>query len=204
MIKNYLSTNSKLRKSGIFSWGIPAYRAPDGTITCPGASACVTGCYARAGFYVMPNVLAAQQARLDLSRNEQFVAVMNAEIKRRDIKRLRIHDSGDFYSRQYLNAWLAIISMNEQTLFYAYTKMVPLILTTLPMPKNFIVIFSEGGKWDKDIVESDRHSRVFESVAELKRAGYADAHKFDHNAFGKNHKIGLVYHGVASKAWATT
>lgn len=203
MIKNYLSTNSKLRKSGIFSWGIPAYRAPDGTITCPGASACVTGCYARAGFYVMPNVLAAQQARLDLSRNEQFVAVMNAEIKRRDIKRLRIHDSGDFYSRQYLNAWLAIISMNEQTLFYAYTKMIPLF-SGVTLPKNFIVIFSEGGRWDNQIKPTDRHSRVFWTVAELKRAKYADAHKFDHNAFGKNHRIGLVYHGAESKRWVTS
>lgn len=208
-MKNYLSTNSKLRKSGIFSWGIPAYRSSTGKLTCPGANDCIKGCYARAGFYVMPNVAASQEARLRLSETEAFINTIDSEIKRRKIKRLRIHDSGDFYSRSYLEKWQTIIAKNPGTLFYAYTKMLPLFKPNpgsglrFQSQPNFIVIFSEGGKWDTLIKSTDRHSRVFESAAELKKAKYADAHVYDSAAFGKNHRIGLVYHGPASRNWTT-
>jgi hypothetical protein len=201
-MKHYLSTNEKLSRSGIFSWGIPAYRSSTGLITCPGAKTCIAGCYAKNGRYVMPNVKAAQEARLKLALSPDFVSVISSEIQKRKVHKLRVHDSGDFFSRKYLDSWAEIARQNPKTLFYAYTKMLPLIeLVTLP--GNFVVIKSAGGKWDHLINQkTDRHSRVFSSLKDLKSAGYADVTKLDSRAYGKNPKIGLVYHGPKSKAFA--
>lgn len=204
-VKNYLSNNnSKLAKSGIFAWGIPAGQSASGKITCPGAGTCKTGCYALQGFFVMPVVKAAQEARLTLSQSAEFIDVIDAEIKRRKVKKLRIHDSGDFYTLTYLRYWIEIMRLNPEVQFYAYTKMVPMFKSYVcpTLPANFTVIFSFGGKWDNFIDASvDRHSAVFESLEALTEAGYADAHADDTQALTDNHRVGLVYHGAKSKAW---
>lgn len=208
IIKNWLSTNTKLRRSGIYSWGIPAYKSASGFTTCPGAQACIVGCYAKAGMYVMPSVKKSQEQRLELSQGDQraFVKTISDEIKRRKIKTLRIHDAGDFYSLKYLQAWIEIMQACPETHFYAYTKMVPLFhgrYGGISLPPNFRVIFSYGGKFDAQIhPDHDRHSAIFPDKASLQAMGYADAHEFDHvAAFGENHRIGLIYHGPASRSF---
>lgn len=203
-MKTYLSTNSKLAKSGISTWGIPAFKSASGKLTCPGAKDCVKGCYARQGFYVMPNVRKAQEERLALSESPEFVQTIVDEIKRRGIKRLRIHDSGDFYSLTYLRRWFEIAKACPETHFYAYTKMVAMFKAHVcpQVPPNFTVIFSYGGKWDHFINQTqDRHSRVFTTLSDLKKAGYSDAHDDDTKALVANHRVGLVYHGHKSKEW---
>ena len=204
-LKQYLSTNSKLKRDGIYSFGIPAYKSKTGLITCPAASKCIKGCYARNGFYNMPSVSKAQEARLALTLDtELFVAVIDTEIRSRKVKILRIHDSGDFYSAEYRDAWFSIMGYNPSVKFYAYTKNIPLF-HGLKLPQNFTLIYSEGGKHDSLIQRHrDRHSRVFESLEALKAAGYVDTTEHDKNAFSsENHRIGLVYHGGKTKAWKT-
>lgn len=200
---NWLTQNSKMKKmSGpkTFNWGIPAYKDSTGFKTCPNAAACVKGCYATMGAYMFSNVAKVFQQRLTLARSAEFVAVMDGEIKRRGVERLRIHDSGDFFDRLYTMKWVQVMVMNPSVQFYAYTKMVSLfkhLKETGQLPGNFTVIYSFGGTEDKLIdVNTDRHSAVFTTVAELKRAGYADAHVNDAVALGRNPKIGLVYHGT--------
>jgi hypothetical protein len=39
-----------------------------------------------------------------------------------DGARVRLHDSDDFFSRDYLARWLEIIRSRSQTCFYCYTK----------------------------------------------------------------------------------
>lgn len=200
---NYLSTNEKLAKSNIYSWGIPAYKSQSGMITCPGAKDCIVGCYARNGRYVMTNVKQAQEKRLALSLTEEFVDVICQEISRRKVERLRIHDSGDFYSLDYLKKWIKIAELNPSTLFYAYTKMLPL-LNLVVFPSNFVIIKSFGGKWDNQInTETDRHSKVFSTIDALKIAGYQDVSVTDDLAFSGNNKVGLIYHGPKAKKWGT-
>ena len=204
--KNYISfSNSKLKADKIFTWGIPAYRSASGMVTCPNAGECLKGCYARQGFYVMPSVAIAQEARLALALSPQFVAVIDAEIKRRKISRMRIHDAGDFFSIAYTNAWLEIIRLNPGTKFYAYTKMVKFFKAREKLlPANFHVIYSEGGTQDNAIdCDSDRHSRVFPSVQELRKAKYSDASERDYPSLLGKRLIGLVYHGAPSRAWVT-
>ena len=194
---NYLSNkNTKLARSGIFSFGIPAGKY------CPGKGTCKLGCYAMQGFFVMPSVKLGQKRRAELAKSDAFVPVMNAEIKRRKVRVLRIHDSGDFFSVSYLNKWLQIIQDNPETEFYAYTKMIPLFLGK-PLPKNFRVIFSFGGIWDSMIdTTKHAHSRVFGSIEELKANHYADASHDDTVALNTR-LVGLVYHGAKSKKWTT-
>lgn len=200
---DWLTRNSKMRKmSGIktYNWGIPAYQSSTGFKTCPNAAACAKGCYATQGAYKFSNVAKVFEARLKLAQSPRFANIIHAEIKRRKVERLRIHDSGDFFSIEYLERWLGIIRANPTVQFYAYTKMVSMFKQyTLDglIPSNFIVIYSYGGTEDKLIDKNvDRHSWVFSSVEALQDAGYADAHEDDSIAVGSNPKIGLVYHGT--------
>lgn len=206
-MKHYLSTNDKLKRNGIYSFGIPAFKDMAGNFTCPNAAKCAIGCYARQGRYAMPNVKNAQETRLALTKSPEFVATINSEIqKRKGIKIVRIHDSGDFYDISYFDDWLKIAIANPKIKFYAYTKMISMVkLYTkgATLPKNIKIIFSFGGKQDALIdTAKDSHSKVFSSLGELKRNGYTDVTKFDIKAI-KALKVGLVYHGFKSRTWST-
>lgn len=196
----FLVRNSKIKKSKhrTFNFGIPAYLSSTGLKTCPNAGACAKGCYALAGAYRFSNVAKAFERRLEATLTDDFIPAMLSDIDKQRAERIRIHDSGDFYNEEYLDRWLTIIKVRPNVQFYAYTKMVSLFKKrTLDIPSNFTVIFSFGGTEDKLIdVVTDRHSLVFESLAQLKACGYADASNQDDIALGKNHKIGLVYHGT--------
>lgn len=200
-IYNWLSINSKLAKiSGVktYNFGIPAYKSKTGFSTCPNAAACAIGCYATMGAYTFSNVAKVFENRLNFTKSAEFIPIMNAELQRRKVERLRIHDSGDFYSLEYANAWLAIMRLNPATQFYAYTKMVSMFKSLASeLPSNFKLVFSYGGTEDKLINrETDRHSYVFPSLEALQAKGYADASKDDAVALGNNPKIGLIYHGT--------
>jgi hypothetical protein len=204
-VYNWLTQNSKIAKmSGVktFNWGIPAYVSSTGEKTCPNAAACATGCYATMGAYKFSNVAKVFEARYKLTKAPNFALIINAEIKRRGVQRLRIHDSGDFYSRAYAETWLNIMRANPATQFYAYTKMVSLFKELADdgaLPANFTVIYSYGGTEDKLIDrKNDRHSWVFSSLEALTAAGYADASQDDSVATGTNGRVGLIYHGNKS------
>lgn len=195
-----LTRNSKIKKSEkrTFNFGMPAYKSASGFITCPNAAACAEGCYALAGAYRFSNVERAFERRLEAAQSPDFIQLMLREIDVNKAERIRIHDSADFFSQEYLYKWLTIMELRPNVEFYAYTKMVSMIKKlTDKLPKNFTVIFSFGGTEDHLIdVNNDRHSLVFENVEQLKAAGYADASEQDDVALGANPKIGLVYHGT--------
>jgi hypothetical protein len=203
---NYLTQNSKMRKTGkkrgvrVFNWGIPAFKAANGFKTCPSAGACVVGCYAKAGAYLFSNVAKVFEKRLDLTFKPEFQATIIAEIKRRKVDVLRIHDSGDFYSPEYFLKWADIMKACPDVKFYAYSKQVRAFKTFKAfkaLPSNFVLIFSFGGLQDTLIdVKTDRHAAVFRTLDELNAAGYVDASNDDLNALGVNPRVGLVYHGT--------
>ena len=102
---NLLTRNTKLAKTpGLYSFGIPAFRTKEGFATCPNAGNCVSGCYAKAGFYVRPVVYKAQMERLEATKNRWgFFHLICLEIEKKKVRYLRVHDSGDFYSIEYLH-----------------------------------------------------------------------------------------------------
>lgn len=208
ILMTLLTQNEKMKKSSlngltVFNFGIPAFKSKSGFMTCPNAGRCAVGCYAKSGAYTWPAVKNAHEKRLEIALSSEFTELMTAEInkllKRKNIKKLviRIHDSGDFFNAEYLAAWLTVIARFPSVHFYAYTKMITLFQGRY-LPKNFRVIFSYGGKLDSLIdSKNDFHSRVFESLNDLKKAGYVDGSHDDMiAALGKSKKIGLVYHGA--------
>mgnify|MGYP000373156611 CR=1 FL=1 len=89
---------------------------------------------------------------------------------------VRIHDSGDFFSDEYLDEWLKIADRYPEILFYAYTKEVTRFRERVQNPpSNFRYLFSMGGKLDSKIQpELDRHAEVFASFDDIAAAGYLD------------------------------
>lgn len=206
-----LTQNAKMKKGGgdkfaLYDFCIPALMAADGTKTCPNAGACAVGCYARQGAYVWPTVKAAYEARFQLTKhpvdfeyqiNNEIYKLNKSATKQGKQLVIRIHDAGDFYSREYFTSWIRIINANPSVKFYAYTKQVEM-LQDEKLPANFKLNFSFGGKQDAAIRKTSSNSRVFRSRAELDAAGYVDTSEDDSFAFSdvKARKIGLVYHGA--------
>lgn len=142
-----LTQNAKMKKSTLKTYN---FDIPSGK-TCIGASGCLDYCYAMRGFYKMPSVKNKHNLNLETSKSGMFVLLINNEIeqlRQRDkIEAIRIHSSGDFYNREYLNKWINIASNNQDIIFYCYTKSIPLFIN-ISLPENFRVIYSRGGKYD--------------------------------------------------------
>ena len=188
--------NSKLEKLDTVSFNIPAFRSAGGFETCPKAGACATLCYARQGRYIMPGVQAPREFNLAIARNdiEAFTAYAVADLKQIKNKIVRVHDSGDFFSQAYMDAWFYVARQFPEKKFYAYSK--SLHLDRSKCPKNFQIIQSVGGLMDDAINPKQSHSRIFSSVYQRKKAGYVDGNKNDKPAIDGATKIGLVYHGT--------
>ena len=200
---NLLTQNSKLKKTSktlglrVFNFGIPAYKSASGKLTCPMADECVKFCYAKKGAYIWSNVKPAFEKRYELSKTNEFVEAMNAEIRKKKPDYVRVHDSGDYYSTAYLNKWIEIAIHNPDVRFYSYTNMVDMMLKA-SLPSNYDIIFSDAGKQKHLINEREhRHTKIFSNSSDLISAGYADASSTDLIAtrwFSDNNKVGLIFH----------
>lgn len=188
--------NSKLKKSGIVSFNLIPI------VHCPLAGACKAFCYATVGQQAFASGVKRRAAAFKATLSSTFVQDMHAEIARwkRKIKAIRVHDSGDFYSMDYLKSWLEIARLNPDVKFYAYTKSLPFVHKAYELglvPGNFRLIQSVGGIADSRIRTDLPHARIFGTLDELQAAGYADASETDDaSAFGINPLIGLVVHGA--------
>jgi len=200
---NLLTQNSKLKKTSkalnlrVFNFGIPAYKSASGKLTCPMADECVKFCYAKKGAYIWSNVQPAFEKRYQLSKTLEFIDAMNAEIKKKRPDYVRVHDSGDYYSRSYLAKWVTIAKANPDIKFYSYTNMVDM-MHKAELPNNYDIIFSDSGKQKHLIDKSvDRHTQIFDTKDNLHEAGYIDASDTDLYAtkwFNDTNKVGLVFH----------
>ena len=86
---------------------------------------------------------------------------------------VRVHDSGDFYSLDYLRLWFKIAWFNDSVLFYAYTKEVAMLKEYgHEAPPNFRWLYSTGGLQDDLITETDRRADVFPDEASIAAAGH--------------------------------
>ena len=192
-----LKNTSKTMGKRVFNFGITAYKSMTGKLICPFAKDCVKYCYAQKGAYSWSNVKPAFEKRYELTKTDNFINLMNSEIKRKKVDFLRIHDSGDFYSKAYIQKWFTIANDNPKVKFYAYTKSF-ILFQGLNIPDNLDIIFSEGGKHDKLInTKIDRHARIFDNKEELTKQGYIDASKNDLMAtkfFNESNKVGLIFH----------
>ena len=109
---NLLTQNSKIKKTSkyfntkLFNFSIIAYKSKKGEITCPFADTCIELCYAQKGFYKMSEKFS--EAKYQVSKLDIFESEIIKEIKQKKSEYIRVHDSGDYYSKKYLHKWLNI------------------------------------------------------------------------------------------------
>jgi hypothetical protein len=106
-----------------------------------------------------------------------------------------VHDDGDFFSQEYLDAWYYLAKKFGDKILYAYTKSLHLDLWH-DKPSNLRLCQSFGGKYDNLIREDRSFSRVFPDRASLELAGYTYGNVDDSLAIDEARYIGFVYHGV--------
>ena len=202
-----LTQNSELKADGIYNWTLPAWalKLSDGrkVNVCPNAGICATLCYARNGTYTFPEVRAAHERNLLLVLDHLPVweRWMGNEFrhKRYRGKHVRIHDSGDFFSDAYLQAWLRVMRLSPWATFYAYTKEVSRFkrLVEPSPPPNFLWIYSLGGKEDLLIDKAhDRHADVFPSKEAAAAAGYPSQEASDLFAIYSPNHVGIVANNI--------
>jgi hypothetical protein len=197
-----LTQNRRLKQIGVWNWTLPAFagRMADGRTynTCPSAGICRDLCYARVGTYRFPAVKAKHEANLafvldDLAGWQQ---AMLAELAapRFTGAWVRIHDSGDFFSEEYLAAWLRICRARPETQFYCYTKEIRRFRTLVEPdpPPNLRWTFSYGGTQDHLIDPTrDRVSDVFPDAETIAAAGFASQETSDLTAVTGPRQIGI-------------
>ena len=211
-VKAYLAANGSLngfvprpKAYRVVSFNLPAggYEVEGKAyITCPGADACLSLCYARQGTFLFKG---SKRVRID---NHQkllttyatqglggVIDILDEAVKgvTKTVAVIRMHDSGDFFKKWYVEAWMEVVRRHPEILFYAYTKSFPMF-KGMTIPSNFRVTYSFGGKFDSQI--DGPNSRIFPTLDERIEAGYVDGNESDMPAILGEHDIGLVYHGV--------
>lgn len=203
-----LTQNSMLKIDGVYNWTLPAWaiKLRDGRKfnVCPNAGICATLCYARTGNFMMPEAKAAHERnlRMVLDHLPAWEKRLTNELRhvRYRGKHVRIHDAGDFFSDQYLEAWLRIIRLSPWATFYAYTKEVSRFkrLVEPNPPANFRWIYSLGGKEDHLVDRNtDRHAEVFPDAAAANAAGYPIKRGSDLFAIYSPTQVGLLANNIA-------
>jgi hypothetical protein len=162
-----LSKGNRKIDSCIGVWSLPAPK------TCPGAGACRWYCN---GFKVQKGlngvVLISRQNNFQASLRSDFVERMVALIQSLKVTAVRVHESGDFYNKDYIRKWEEIARKLPNVRFFAYTKSLHFMpeLLRLRALTNFKLIFSYGGKFDKLINPAkDDYSRVIKTVDEIRK-----------------------------------
>ena len=202
-----LTQNRELKREGIWNWTLPAWKGQlaDGREydTCPNAGVCAQACYARSGTYLWPKVRAAHEAKLAYVLDDMagWERQMLAEVghPRHEGGWIRIHDAGDFFSSDYLAAWLRIMRARPKVNFYAYTKEISRFrrLVEPDPPGNFWWVYSYGGKQDgrlNDLV--DHVADVFPDEDAIRAAGYSSQDGSDLLAVLGPKRVGIPQNNI--------
>lgn len=217
MALHFSHGNAKLGK-GTLIFNLPAGK------TCPGASICKSfavvtpegrkiadgpntefRCFAASSevqydqvFYNRAENL--QQVMVAL-QNGSIVEILNDGIqqnRKKNTRRVRIHESGDFFNEAYLNAWIVVAESNPDLQFYCYSKSLNLFVDRT-LPENFYLTASYGGRFDGLIDDGyfPRYAKVVESLAVAISLGLPvdvnEDHCFEDGPFA------LLVHGTQPK-----
>ena len=195
-------------------------------LTCPGSNACkawvtlkddkrvlnrgnesLFTCFAASEELRYPNVFKSRKYNYDLINSyvlkndlKGLTNLINRSIQanRKNITKVRIHESGDFFNIIYLKAWLNVAKLNKDIKFYCYSKSLKFFLEVL-LPNNFYLTASYGGRYDYLIDQGyfTKYSKVVFSEDEAIRLGLK-IDKDDSLCFG-NKPFALLLHGLQEK-----
>lgn len=132
----YISYCNRKVKANIFN--LPAVKTCKKNISCAGY------CYARKSEKRYPGVLPCRERNYVESQKDTFVNDVITILKKRKNKVVRIHESGDFYSVEYIQKWFGICNSLPGYIFYTYTKRDDLFTSDIlsTKPDNLTLIYS--------------------------------------------------------------
>jgi hypothetical protein len=210
--------NAKL-DDGIYTFSLPAGHF------CPFADACRSRAHRQTGHikdgphtefrcYAASNEARARSVRESRWRNAELLRRCKSKEQMTQlileslspyVGVVRIHVSGDFFTQEYLDAWLQVAQLRPDTRFYAYTKALPFWVTRLEeigtghapgAVPNFILTASYGGTHDHLIEQHGlRFAKVVFSVFEAQAEGLPLDHD-DSLAMKHGPSFALLLHGT--------
>jgi len=203
--------NAKLSKD-IWIFNLPA------GYSCPGAKECLSKatingikdgphtkfrCYAASGEAQYPNVYNAHWHNFSLLKTcisiDEISSLIESSLPKTSI--IRLHSSGDMYSKNYFRAWVEVAKNHPNILIYGYTKSIPYWLQYRKlMPANMILTASMGGKWD-GLAKKSRLKRceVVFSLEEARRKKLPVDHDDSCAMEQEPKRFGLILHNVQPK-----
>jgi hypothetical protein len=144
------------------------------------------------------------KANFEVLKRAKGVAGKVAVIKRAieeqqvyDMRRVRIHASGDFFVQSYFDAWIQIAEMYPDLIFYAYTKSLKFWVRRMDsIPANFKLTASYGGHND-DLIEKHnlKAVTVVYSFEEAEEKGLP-IDKDDSHAYAYDGNFAQLIHGT--------
>ena len=108
---------------------------------------------------------------------------------------MRVHVGGDYFNKQYLQAWIEVAKLNPDKVFYSYSKSLHLF-KQFALPENLVLTASRGGKHD-DLIDLHgwKEALVVYSEEEAAERGLEIDHDDTHAAFGEDN-FALLIHGT--------
>lgn len=125
--------NSKLK-------GIPIFSLPPEDTRINSTPLCRKYCYAQKAWKQYIRVRETRNKNYIESLKSDFVNKMIDEIQFMNVQFFRLHESGDFYSQEYLNKWFEIARKVSHITFFAWTKSWNLDWSN--KPDNLIIYWS--------------------------------------------------------------
>lgn len=111
---------------------------------------------------------------------------------------LRVHVGGDYFSKEYLQAWVIVAQNNPDKTFYSYSKSLHFWADVI-RPENLVLTASRGGKHDELIDQHGwKEALVVFSEKEAADKGLEIDHDDSHAAFGGGN-FALLLHGTQPK-----
>lgn len=216
--------NAKLERDAV-TFSLPAGHACPFAHQCRSSADRVTGkitdgshtqfrCYAANIEALFRNVREGRWRNFDAINTAgstlQIAALIDRCIPRRQgkTKLVRFHQSGDFFSQAYFDAWLMVARSNPDLTFYGYTKALSFWVKRLgEIPSNMRLVASRGGVQDALISTFGlRSAKVVFTAEEAARFNlpidHDDTHVWKHDG-----DFAILLHGTqpagseAGKAW---
>lgn len=113
--------NLKMGK-GVYIFNLPPLKTCTPSSWCLGKDLGKPRCYALRNNFTFPSVIKSSEERYMLSHSKDFSHEMIEFIQKKNIKYFRIHSSGDFYSKDYIDKWIKIAKKCEKTKFRSTTR----------------------------------------------------------------------------------
>ena len=157
-----LAKSLNIPKSHVFAFNLPAGYSCPNAVECLSKADKVTGkikdgkdmtfrCFAASLEGVYPSTRKRVHENFEgMRKTANKVAELQQALPKK-AKVVRVHASGDFYSKEYFEAFVQLAKDNPAVVFYGYTKMLDYVIAE--RPSNFRLVYSIGGKDDKRFAE---------------------------------------------------